>query len=86
MMDAAAGATMNAWRQSRYGGPEAVGLDRVEVPVLARGAVLIAVRASGGGVRRTGSLVLVSGEGDGSPDRSGGSCAASCCRSLPARS
>jgi NADPH:quinone reductase-like Zn-dependent oxidoreductase len=46
MTDAAAIATMNAWRQSRYGGPEAVGLDRVAVPVPARGEVLIAVRAA----------------------------------------
>ncbi|HYI52304.1 MAG TPA: hypothetical protein VEX42_12115 [Microbacterium sp.] len=36
MTDAAAIATMNAWRQSRYGGPEAVGPDRVAVPVPAR--------------------------------------------------
>lgn len=46
MTDAAAVATMNAWRQSRYGGPDAAELESVAVPVPARGEVLIAVRAA----------------------------------------
>lgn len=45
MTDAAATATMNAWRQSRYGGPEVVGLERVPVPVPGKGEVLLEVRA-----------------------------------------
>ena len=38
-------ATMTAWRQHRYGGPEAVGLETIPVPVPGRGEVLLAVRA-----------------------------------------
>jgi NADPH:quinone reductase-like Zn-dependent oxidoreductase len=38
-------ATMAAWRQDRYGGPEAVGLETVPVPAPGRGEVLLAVRA-----------------------------------------
>lgn len=39
--------TMQAWRQSRYGGPETVALDRVEVPAPRRGEVLLRLRATG---------------------------------------
>ncbi|MET0781251.1 MAG: NAD(P)-dependent alcohol dehydrogenase [Microbacterium sp.] len=48
MTDAAAGApaSMTAWRQARYGGPEVVAAERVPVPVAGTGEVLIAVRAA----------------------------------------
>ncbi|TDN91415.1 NAD(P)-dependent alcohol dehydrogenase [Microbacterium sp. BK668] len=39
-------ASMTAWRQSRYGGPEAVAAETVEVPVPAAGEVLLRVAAT----------------------------------------
>ncbi|HEX5729885.1 alcohol dehydrogenase catalytic domain-containing protein, partial [Microbacterium sp.] len=48
MTDAAAGvpAAMDAWRQNRYGGPEAVRIERVAVPVPGPADVLLRVRAT----------------------------------------
>ena len=41
--------TMTACRVHRFGGPEAIGLDRIERPVPAEGEVLVRVRAAGVG-------------------------------------
>ncbi|WP_127473371.1 NAD(P)-dependent alcohol dehydrogenase [Microbacterium sulfonylureivorans] len=39
--------TMPAWRQARYGGPEVVALEQVDVPAPRRGEVLLRLRATG---------------------------------------
>lgn len=39
--------TMPAWRQTRYGGPEVVALEQVDVPAPGRREVLLRVRATG---------------------------------------
>ena len=46
MTDAAGSAAMTAWRQDRYGGPDAVTLARVPVPTAGPGEVLVKVRAA----------------------------------------
>ena len=46
MTDAATTATMRAWRQSRYGGPETVEPVRIAIPVPGRAEVLVRVRAA----------------------------------------
>ncbi|MFE7845830.1 NAD(P)-dependent alcohol dehydrogenase [Microbacterium sp. NPDC057407] len=39
--------TMPAWSQSRYGGPDVVGLARIDIPAPRRGDVLVRLRATG---------------------------------------
>jgi NADPH:quinone reductase-like Zn-dependent oxidoreductase len=46
MTDAATTATTNAWRQTRYGGPEVVESTRVAIPVPGKGEVLVRVQAA----------------------------------------
>ncbi|MGZ8804250.1 MAG: NAD(P)-dependent alcohol dehydrogenase [Microbacterium sp.] len=46
MTDPTTTGSMTAWTQSRYGGPEVVATTRVDVPVPAKGEVLLEVRAA----------------------------------------
>ncbi len=59
MTDAATPATMNAWRQTRYGGPEVVETTRVAIPVPGTGEVLVRVRAAS---VNAGDVKLMRGE------------------------
>ncbi|QKJ20674.1 NAD(P)-dependent alcohol dehydrogenase [Microbacterium hominis] len=52
-------ATMTAWRQSAYGGPETMSAARVEVPQPGRGEVLLRVRAT---ALAAGDVKLMRGE------------------------
>lgn len=52
-------ATMTAWRQTRYGGPEVVAQARIDVPSPGRGEVLLRVRAT---ALNSGDVHLMRGE------------------------